>query len=90
MEFKLSQESIQKSQVIQFIEQISSSLPADSLRECFTAIFETITQGFHLEQEYIDRENQLVDMENELRSYAKREAEGLLSTKVMKLRKNVE
>jgi hypothetical protein len=29
-------------------------------------------------------------MENELRQYAKREAEGLLSTKVIKLRKNVE
>jgi len=43
-----------------------------------------------MEQEYLNVEANLLQREGELRSYAKKEVEGLLTNKVMQIRKDVE
>ena len=90
MELRLSTETIQKAQILDFLDRISSRLPAESLREAFTRMVAAIKEGFELEEKYLEKEAILLEMENELRQYAKKEVEGLLSAKVINLRKNVE
>lgn len=46
--------------------------------------------GHDLDQDFVDTENDLLIKEGHLRKYAKREVEGLLSTKVINIRKEVE
>ena len=47
-------------------------------------------EGFKLEEEYSQTENDLNLKEGQLRQYAKREVDGLLSTKVINIRKDVD
>ena len=46
--------------------------------------------GHELDQDFAVTENDLLNKEGALRKYAKREVEGLLSTKVINIRKEVE
>ena len=43
-----------------------------------------------MEEEYSKTENDLISKEGQLRQYAKREVDGLLSTKVINIRKDVD
>jgi len=56
----------------------------------FGQIIDVVKMGHDLDQEFVDTENELLNKEGQLRKYAKREVEGLLSTKVINIRKEVE
>jgi len=49
-----------------------------------------VHEGFQIEEEFTATENELISKEGELRTYAKREVDGLLSTKVINIRKDVD
>ena len=53
-------------------------------------MFSCIKTDFELEETYISKEAELTQMENELRQCAKNDFEGLLSTRVVSLRRSVE
>lgn len=65
-------------------------MPSENLQRIFAEIIETIHESFKLEEESYECENALLGMEGELRTYAKKEVSGLLSTKVINLRKDIE
>jgi hypothetical protein len=69
---------------------VSERLPAESLCIAFTLMIKSIKESFQIEEQYLEKEEVLSEMENQLRQYAKREVEGLLSAKVINLRTNVE
>ena len=56
----------------------------------FDQIIEVVKEGHSIDQQFFNTENELLQKEGELRKYAKREVEGLLSTKVINIRKEVE
>jgi len=70
--------------------RFKDAFPSDTLREVFAQIIEVVKQGHQLDKQFCDTENALLAKEGELRKYAKREVEGLLSTKVINIRKEVE
>lgn len=51
---------------------------------------DNVHEGFRLESEFAATEDEVLKKEAELRVYAKKEVEGLLSTKVIQIRKDVE
>lgn len=53
-------------------------------------MFDCIKTDFELEENYMEKEAELIRMENELRQCAKNDFEGLLSTRVVSLRRSVE
>lgn len=65
-------------------------MPSDNLQRILSEIIETIHEGFRLEEDYQLTEQSLLLIEGELRSYTKKEVQGLLSTKVINLRKDVD
>ena len=56
----------------------------------FTEIVNSVSFSFQLEQDFVNVESALLQKEGELRVYAKKEVEGLLSNKVIQIRKDVE
>jgi hypothetical protein len=72
------------------MERLQCAFPSQSLKEVFGQIVQSVHTSFIIEQEYLEAEAALLSNEGELRSFAKNEAEGLLSTKVIQLRKDVE
>ena len=70
--------------------RIKEAFPSEPLREVFGQIIDTVHEGFKLEEEYSSTENDLNLKEGQLRQYAKREVDGLLSTKVINIRKDVD
>lgn len=76
--------------MIALMERLQDSFPSQSLREVFGQIVEAVTTSFEMERDFMECEAGLLLKEGELRTYAKREAEGLLSPKVLQIRKDVE
>lgn len=70
--------------------RVKEAFPSESLKEVFGHIIETVHEGFRLEEEYASTESDLNSKEGQLRQYAKREVDGLLSTKVINIRKDVD
>ena len=90
MELQVSTLISQKEQIVALLDSVGQSFPAESLREVFKELLESIYEGFDLEEEYVNVENDLIKKEGEVRGFAKREAEGLLSEQVLNIRKEVE
>ena len=90
LELKLSQIYSQKEEVIRLIEKIAEIMPSESIRRILSEIIDSVYEQFKLGEESNELENTLLQMEGELRSYAKKEGSGLLGTKVITLRKDVE
>lgn len=90
LEMKLSQVYTQKEALLKLLERLKNAMPSDHLQRVFSEILESIYEGFTNEEELFNLETQLLNTEGELRQYAKREVQGLLSTKVINLRKDVE
>ena len=90
LEMKLAQIYLQKEQIMNLIERLRDGMPSDSLQRVFGEIIETIHECFRVEEEVNECENSLLMMEGELRGYAKKEVSGLLSTKVINLRRDVD
>ena len=67
-------------------------MPSDNLQRILNEILETVHEYFRIEDELQDFEGNLLMMEGELRSYAKKDVQGtsLLSTKVINLRRDVD
>lgn len=89
-ELQISQLVEQKQSVLDLFTRFKDAFPSDSLREVFAQIIEVVEQSHLLDQEFVETENKLLSKEGQLRKYAKREVEGLLSTKVINIRKEVE
>lgn len=70
--------------------RLQDAFPSQSLREVFSSVVSNVKEGFQLDQSYQQVDKELLEKERELRLYAKREVEGLLSTKVINIRKTVE
>ena len=56
----------------------------------FGQIIENVRAGLDLEEQFFETENDLLGKEGQLRKFAKKEVEGLLSVKVINIRKEVE
>ena len=76
--------------MLQLFTRFKDAFPSDSLRQVFGQIIEVVKMGHELDQDFAVTENALLNKEGALRKYAKREVEGLLSTKVINIRKEVE
>ena len=90
LELQISTLVEQKHQILELMARTNQAFPSESLREVFAQIIETVHEGFQIEEEYTATENELISKEGELRQYAKREVDGLLSTKVINIRKDVD
>ena len=66
------------------------AFPSETLKDVFGQIIESVHEGFQIEEDYSETEAALLSKEGELRQYAKREVDGLLSTKVINIRKDVD
>lgn len=75
---------------MELFTRFKDAFPCESLRSVFSQIIEVVKEGHILDSEFVDTEDKLLAKEGELRKYAKREIEGLLSTKVINIRKEVE
>ena len=76
--------------MIELMERLQDAFPSQSLREVFGQIVDAVNLSFEMEREFMEVEADLLQKEGELRQYAKKEAEELLSHKVLQLRKDVE
>ena len=76
--------------MLDLFTRFKDAFPSDSLREVFAQIIDVVKAGFELDQQFAETENQVLAQEGQLRQYAKREVEGLLSAKVINIRKEVE
>lgn len=75
------------------ITKLRESMPNETLHRIFTEIVETVHEQFRLEDEYHLCETTLLNMENEVRVFAKKDntdPHSFLSTKLLTLRKDVE
>jgi hypothetical protein len=72
------------------LERLKDAMPSDQLQRIFSEIIETINEYFRLDEEYTTVEASLLLLEGELRSYTKKDVSGLLSTKVINIRKDVD
>ena len=75
--------SQQKDQVLELLSKIQTAFPTQTLRDTFGAIVESIHETFKVEREFTAVEDEVLQKEAELRAYAKKEVEGLLSQKVL-------
>ena len=80
----------QKEQAIGLIGRLREALPSESLRRIMVELTEAVHEGFRLEEELQTCESQLLGLESDLRQYAKKDQQALLSTKIVNLRKDVE
>ena len=60
------------------------------LQRIFGDLVQTVEEGFRLDEECERAESELIGKEGELRACMKKEVQGLLSTKVINLRKDVD
>lgn len=90
VECRLAQALTQKEGAVQLLERVREALPSNALQRIFAELVETVQDGFNLEEESERTEKGLLTVEGEMRSFAKREVAGLLSSKVINLRKEVE
>jgi hypothetical protein len=70
--------------------RVQEALPSAELQRIFSQLVVTVEEGFRLEEECERAEGELIGKEGELRSCMKKEIQGLLSTKVINLRKDVD
>ena len=73
LEVKLSQVYTQKEMLIKLLDSIKDGMPTDSLQRVIAEIIGCVNEGFRIEEECQSCENQLLQMEGELRQYAKKE-----------------
>ena len=90
LELQISTLVEQKHQILDLMTRAKEAFPSESLKEVFAQIIDSVHEGFKIEEEYTETENALLAKEGELRQYAKREVDGLLSTKVIHIRKDVD
>ncbi|CDW83113.1 UNKNOWN [Stylonychia lemnae] len=92
LEVKLSQIYTQKEMLMGLLEKIKEGMPTDNLQRIIAEIIASINERFRIEEECQSCESQLLQMEGELRQFAKKENQGLtlLSTKVINMRKDVD
>jgi hypothetical protein len=72
------------------LQRVQEALPSCELRRIFADMVESVHLGFNLEEEGEVVEKSLLELESEMRACAKGDPSGLLSPKVINLRKEVE
>jgi hypothetical protein len=75
---------------VTLLDRVREALPSENLQRIFRDLIEALQDTFVLEEAHEKCESGLLVIENELRQYTKKEVSGLLSTKVINLRKEVE
>ena len=90
LEVRLSQAMQQKTEALNLLQRVQEALPSETLREVFGQLVQTLEDGFVVESECERAEGELLLKEGELRQFMKKEVQGLLSTKVINLRKEVD
>lgn len=75
---------------MQLLERVREALPSTDLQRIFRELVEAVQEGFGLEEEAERTEKGLMACESEMRACAKKDLGGLLSPKVINLRKEVE
>ena len=72
------------------LSRVREALPSSELQRVFGELVVTVEEGFRIEEECDRAEGELIGKEGELRACMKKEVQGLLSTKVINLRKDVD
>jgi hypothetical protein len=72
------------------LDRIREALPSQELQRVFADLVSTVEESFRLEEDCERAESELITKEGELRMCMKKEVQGLLSTKVINLRKDVD
>jgi len=72
------------------LQRVQEALPSTSLQGVFGGLIQVVEEGFRVEDECERAEGELTAKEGELRLCIKKEVQGLLSAKVVNLRKEVD
>lgn len=90
LEAQLEQALNQKEGILAMLSRVRDAMPSPSMQRVFGAMCDSVSESYRLEEQLRLQEADLLQREGELRTAMKKEPQGLLSTKLIQLRKEVD